>query len=131
MKQINKVFVEWDEINMLVSNIADDIIGSYPNIDSVLGIPRGGLIPAVLLSHKLDIPLVSVASPNTLILDDICDSGKTLEDTPGVYTATLLHKPHTSTFTPNIIGMEILHDSWIVFPWESDKAEAIQDYLKN
>lgn len=131
MKQTHKVFVEWDEISMLIHKIADDIIGSYPNIDSILGIPRGGLIPAVLLSHKLDLPLVSVAGPNTLILDDICDSGKTLENAPGAYTATLLHKPHTSTFSPNIKGMEILHDSWIVFPWENDDSETIQDYLKD
>ena len=27
-----------------------------PKYDSVMGLPRGGLIPAVMISHKLDLP---------------------------------------------------------------------------
>ena len=60
-----------------------------PTIDSVTGIARGGLIPAVMVSHKLDLPYVDAVGPNTLVIDDIADSGVTLEKAPGVYTAVL------------------------------------------
>ena len=30
----------------------------YPIIDSVMGLPRGGLIPAVMISHELNLPFV-------------------------------------------------------------------------
>ena len=39
---------------------------------------------------------------NTLVVDDICDTGVTLEKGPGVYTAVLHYKPHTSCFQPTI-----------------------------
>ena len=49
---------------------------------SIFGIPRGGLVLAVKLSHLLDIPLVlnrEDITGHTLIVDDIADSGGTLE----------------------------------------------------
>ena len=67
----NKIFLSWDDVNILVDNICDKIRHDQPNIDSVHGIPRGGLIPAVLISHKLGLPYVNVISPNTLVVDDI------------------------------------------------------------
>ena len=45
----------------------------------VYGIPRGGLCLAVSLSHYLNIPLLELPQDNCLIVDDIYDSGKTLE----------------------------------------------------
>ena len=51
----------------------------YPNIDSVMGLPRGGLIPAVMISHELGIPLVINPTKNTLVVDDINDTGHTLD----------------------------------------------------
>ena len=58
---------------------ASDLISSG-KIRSVAGVPRGGLILAVLLSHQLGIPLVYVeeATPSTLLVDDLADTGETL-----------------------------------------------------
>ena len=65
----------------------------------------GGLIPAVLLSHKTGIPYQQISTANTspeadlshvLFVDDICDSGKTLEKIRKTYNKcrilTLLNK---------------------------------------
>jgi hypoxanthine phosphoribosyltransferase len=131
LKVDNKLFLSWDDVNILVDSLCNKIRFDQPNIDSIHGIPRGGLIPAVMVSHKLDLPYVNVVGPNTLVIDDICDSGVTLENAPGVYTAVLHYKPHTSCFQPNLWANLHEGDEWFYYPWESKKADSIQDYLKN
>ncbi len=131
LKVDNKLFLSWDDVNILVDSLCNKIRFDQPNIDSIHGIPRGGLIPAVMVSHKLDLPYVNVVGPNTLVIDDICDSGVTLEKAPGVYTAVLHFKPHTSCFQPNLWANLHEGDEWLYYPWENKKADSIQDYLKN
>ena len=41
----SKIYLNWNDINSLVDIVAERIINDYPNIDSVHGIARGGLIP--------------------------------------------------------------------------------------
>ena len=100
----------------------------YPNIDSVMGLPRGGLIPAVLISHELNLPFVLHPGKNTLVVDDINDTGHTLSKAPGAYWAVLHNKP-TSKFKDCIYAKEV-GNQWIVYPWEREDSEAIPDYLK-
>ena len=126
---ISKIYLEWDTIHDLVDVMAEKIITNYPNIDSITGLARGGLIPAVLLSHKLDIPWTLAVHKNTLVVDDINDTGHTLSKSPGVYTAVLHHKP-TSVFSPSVYAEEV-GEEWIVYPWERDDSEAKQDYLQS
>lgn len=130
LKADNKIYLCWADINDLIDNICEKIPFNLPNIDSIHGIPRGGLIPAVLISHKLGLPYVNAIGPNTLIIDDICDSGVTLENSPGVYTAVLHYKPHTSCFQPNLWSKLHEGDEWLIYPWETKNSEPIQDYLK-
>ncbi len=127
----NKIILSWIDTNELVDILCEKIKFDLPNIDSVHGIPRGGLIPAVLISHKLGLPYVSAVGPNTLVVDDICDSGVTLDKGPGVYTAVLHYKPHTSCFKPNIWSEIHEGDEWVIYPWETKDSDPIQDYLKN
>ena len=95
-----------------------------------MGLPRGGLIPAVMVSHRLGLPLVTLPEPHTLVIDDIADSGVTLTNTPGIYTAVLHYKPHTSVFKPDVYSVEYKGDDFLVYPWEHEDAEPIADYLK-
>ena len=46
---------------------------------SIYGIPTGGLIPAFVISKKLGLPFVDMPNKNTLVVDDLIDSGRTLE----------------------------------------------------
>lgn len=125
-----KRYISWNEIDRLVEVLAGKVLTEIPNIDSIHGIPRGGLIPAVLLAHKLDLPWSNVMLPNTLVVDDICDSGKTIRDSVGVHTATLYTKL-SAVAQPTISAMTLINESqWIVFPWEKHDSETIQDYLK-
>ena len=124
----NKVFVYWDDISVLVDELCNTITSSGVQIKSITGIERGGLIPAVMISHKLNIPYVNKINKDTLVVDDICDSGETLKNTIAGYTATL-HYKKTASFTPDFYSKEV-GDEWIVYPWERTDSETIQDYLK-
>jgi len=130
LKADNKIFLSWIDVNDAVDNLCDKIRHDQPNIDSIHGIARGGLIPAVLISHKLGLPWTDAILPNTLVVDDICDSGVTLEKSPGVYTAVLHYKPHTSCFKPTLWSKIHEGDEWILYPWENKNSDSIQDYLK-
>jgi hypoxanthine phosphoribosyltransferase len=131
LKIENKIYLSWDDVSQLVDELCEKIITEVPNIDSVFGLKRGGLIPAVMVSHKLGLPWSDVMLPNTLVIDDICDTGITLKNTVGVYTAVLHYKPHTSCYIPNIYAYKHTGDEWIIYPWERKDSEPIQDYLKN
>jgi hypoxanthine phosphoribosyltransferase len=128
LKVGNKIILNWENVGSLVHKICAAILKDYPNIDSIHGIKRGGLIPSVMISHQLKLPWTYEILPNTLVVDDICDSGETLHNYAGVYTAVLYYKPHTSIFKPNIYGRIHNGDEWIIFPWENEKAKPIQDY---
>ena len=128
LKVGNKVFMYWDDISVLVEELCNTIAMSGIRIKSVTGIERGGLIPAVMISHKLNIPYVTKINKDTLVIDDICDSGETLSNIVAGYTATL-HYKKTASFTPDFYSKEV-GDEWIVYPWERTDSETIQDYLK-
>ena len=124
-----KAYFTWDDIHELVN-----IINSHipDNIEFIHGLSRGGLIPAVMLSHVSGIKYTNdinlFSKENTLIIDDIADSGETLKKWQGYTTATLVYKPHTSIIKPDIFASEHAGDEWIVFPWELEESQTIQDY---
>lgn len=134
----HKISYDWDWINHQLEVIGEQL----ENRDKpafVTGVPRGGLIPAVLASHKLDIPFIPLESATTLptknkaqilVFDDIADSGETLMylENHNFITATLALR-HDSRFTPDYVGEFINDDHWLVFPWEELSAKPIQGYL--
>ncbi|HHX67767.1 MAG TPA: phosphoribosyltransferase, partial [Gallicola sp.] len=48
--------------------------------DSIYPIPRGGYLPAIIISQELNIPISFELTKNSLIVDDLIDSGKTLSN---------------------------------------------------
>ncbi len=130
LKVKNKIYLSWDDVNQLVDNLCAQITESEIPVKSVFGLKRGGLIPAVMVSHRLGLPWSDVMLPDTLVVDDICDSGVTLRDCVCSYTAVLYHKPYTANFTPTFFAAMHEGDEWIIYPWENKDSEQIQDYLK-
>jgi hypoxanthine phosphoribosyltransferase len=137
---MNKSYIDWVEIDSLIFQLLYRIRTSNLKFKNIYGLPRGGLIPAVMLSHRLEIPLVKGdIGPDTLIVDDICDSGETLDKFVEKYqtlysfpfnlkTAVLHYKPHTSCFEPTLYAKKWNKDDWLVYPWEKKDSETIQDY---
>ena len=68
LKIDNKIYLGWDDVNDLVNALCEKITTECPTIDSVFGLKRGGLIPAVMISHKLGLPWSAVMYPNTLVV---------------------------------------------------------------
>ena len=89
-------------------------------VKSVFGVPRGGLVTAVRLSYLLNLPLVldpTEIQSHTLVIDDIADSGRTLEKYKNSLIATLYYS-QKSLVTPEFWIFK-KKDKWIVFPWET------------
>lgn len=135
---IEKKFYDWSWIDHQLEIIGEKLEKTNKP-DYISGVPRGGLIPAVLASHKFGIQFIPLESAkglsssqrqNILVFDDIADSGETLLNLNiyGFLTATLAFR-HNSKFLPDLIGEYINDDHWLVFPWEQENSKTIQDYL--
>ena len=133
MGEIKKIFLTWDDVYELLDKIHEQCKGT---IDYVTGIPRGGTILAIMYSHRFEVPYMKYTSnhyPKLLIIDDIADSGKTIFDLRGTMfnpKFATLHYKTTSVAKPEYYAQEIADDyGWIVYPWEKDNSNPIQDYL--
>jgi hypoxanthine phosphoribosyltransferase len=49
--------VDWDEIEALIFRLSHKILTNDLKFKNIYGLQRGGLIPAVMLSHQLGIPM--------------------------------------------------------------------------
>lgn len=126
-KAPERFFLSWEDIEDMVKVLAKNIEEAPVIVDSIYGIPRGGLIPATLLSHKLNIPMVEFPTENTLIVDDIVDSGLTLSRYAKYPFACLVYKPLTSHLIPTFFALNYVADYWINFPWEEKNSKKIPD----
>ncbi|MEV5598772.1 phosphoribosyltransferase family protein [Streptomyces sp. NPDC052496] len=48
--------MSWQTLGTLLTGLAEEIRAAGPLPDTVVGITRGGLTPAVALAHRLDVP---------------------------------------------------------------------------
>ena len=91
----------------------------FLELSGIYGIPRGGLCLAVALSHKLDIPLIQKPLKNSLIVDDVFETGYTLskfKNIEGANFFVLISKKKPIWWrTVNLTDKK----EWIVFPWEN------------
>ena len=53
----DKIFLSWKWVERQLDEIGDRLEG-IDKIEFVTGIPRGGLIPAVMMSHAFDIKYI-------------------------------------------------------------------------
>lgn len=117
--------MSWKEFDRATRFLARRIQKSKIKYSALCGIPRGGLMVAIRLSHLLDIPLTESESldfmnKNILIVDDVADTGKTLQFYVlyGYPTATLYWNPESS-IQPKFWIKRKSPKEWIIFPWES------------
>ena len=120
----------WDEFDKSVEQIANKC--KFFEFSGIYGVPRGGLCLAVALSHKLKINLISEPIKNSLIVDDVYETGLTLttfKDIEGATFFVLFSKIKPTWWNTVQISKK---NQWIVFPWEntlnskSDRKEYIK-----
>ena len=56
-KMAKKVVYDWDWVDQQIDSIGEKL-ESIEKPQFITGVPRGGLIPAVLMSHKFEIPFI-------------------------------------------------------------------------
>lgn len=115
-KTIEKVKVTWDAVDEFVT-LLEPLIAKN-NFTGVYGPPRGGLIFAVIISHRYNLPFLGAPQKGCLIVDDIIDSGDTAKswDNKG-YTIVSMFYNTASCVTPAYFKC-YKEGKWIVFPWE-------------
>ena len=110
-------YFTWTEFDKSVEHIASKC--NFLEISGIYGVPRGGLCLAVALSHKLKINLISKPIKNSLIVDDVYETGITLnnfKDIEGANFFVLFSKIKPTWWNSVFISKK---NEWIVFPWEN------------
>lgn len=136
-QQVDKV--SWEDIHMGVEMLAGWCEETFPDKKvSIYGIPRGGMIPAVMLVHLLESKgwsarftadlnhLMPNELHNLVVIDEICDSGDTFKVIkqlfPMAKTATLFHR-EGAAFQADYHSYIMFDDRWLQFPWELISAD--------
>jgi len=117
-----KYVVSWDEFQNIVESAIELIASHQLPFDSVFGIPRGGVAFAIAVAAHFKKPIVREPGPNTLILDDIVDSGATFSKFPRNYRIALFRKSTTPELPLNCFALRE-SDAWVEFPWETNVGE--------
>ena len=110
-------YFSWDDFDRSVEHIANKC--KFLEFSGIYGVPRGGLCLAVALSHKLQINLISEPKKNSLIVDDVYETGITLNNFKNIEGAkffVLFSKKKPIWWNSVNISEE---SDWIVFPWEN------------
>ena len=111
------VYFTWSEFDKSVEYIANKC--KFLEFSGIYGVPRGGLCLAVALSHQLKINLLSKPIKNALIVDDVYETGTTLnplKDIEGAMFFVLFSKVKPTWWNSVFISEK---NKWIVFPWEN------------
>ena len=142
--------ISWDQIHRDSRALAWRLDGKGPDAGSwrgLVAITRGGMAPAMIVARELDIRCVDTISVKSydwqkqaeaeilkspdadlmgdgegiLIVDDLVDTGKTLELVrklyPAAHFATVYAKPQGREMVDTFIT-EVSQDTWIFFPWD-------------
>ncbi len=143
--------ISWDQIHRDSRALAWRLDGKGPSTEgewkAILAVTRGGLTPAMIVARELNIRTIESVSVKSydyknqseaielkpanpeligegegiLVIDDLVDSGKTLEflreKFPKAHYATVYAKPKGVPQVDTFIT-EVSQDTWIFFPWD-------------
>ncbi len=109
--------LSWDEFDSCLIQLSLACRGKQ--FSGVYGFPRGGLCMSVAISHLLTIPFLNEPIPNSLIVDDVYDTGFTfnqIKNISGVTAFVWFSKVEPVWWD----AVEVCDPSeWLVFPWEN------------
>jgi len=113
--------IPWSDVAFFIDKVKQYCASKH--FTGVYGIPRGGLVLAVMVSYRTGLPLLQAPAKGCLIIDDISDSGKTLlhYKEKGYTIATMCYK-ESSLVEPDMYYRKT--EEWVVFPWEGGYDES-------
>lgn len=141
-------FITPEDIEQFVADSTRYISAIGKKDSVIIGLSRGGLVPAVYISHATSLPMIPVdysaeegrgtsAHTNIIlpldkyqtiyIVDDIVDTGKTVEFLKNLYESrghivhvlAVIEKNH-SVIKCDLSIYKSGGSEWIVFPWEPE-----------
>lgn len=142
----NMLTISWEQFQRDAQALGERLKDAGP-FDAMVAITRGGLVAAAIVARVLrirtietvsvvsydrtaqgDVKIVKPIAPDIaamgkrlLIVDDLVDSGTTMEIVrklcPGAHVATVYAKPKGRALADTVVS-EVTQDTWIVFPWE-------------
>lgn len=92
------------------------------------GVPRGGVPIALMLGSKLNVPITDKITKDTLIVDDLSDSGMTLRQYKDNDTAVAYVKAHAPE--PTYWGVQTPSDEWLTFPYEETESDIESNVIR-
>ena len=121
--------VSWSEIDSLIKILSDLISKSSRTFSCITTLSRGGLVPSRLLADHLGISTITVdekiISSDSLVVDDIFDSGATFEkilskvdDPSKLFFVTLFARRGKKYPDQLIYAQKTNNDAYVVFPWD-------------
>lgn len=138
--------VSWEEMHRNAKALAWRLVEKGP-WKGVVGITRGGLVPACIIARELDLKTVETLCISSydhqdqrkaqvlkeandigtgegwLIIDDLVDTGNTFviarELYPDAHYACIYAKPEGAP-TADTYVTEVSQDTWIHFPWDME-----------
>ncbi|KFE33559.1 xanthine phosphoribosyltransferase [Thioclava atlantica] len=143
--------VSWDQLHRDARALAWRLDGKGPddgNWRAVVGITRGGLVPAAIVARELDIRTVDTISiksyshqdqraaqvlkptqadlmenggEGVLIVDDLVDTGNTLKLVRDLFPKAQFATVYAKPMGAPLVDTfvtEVSQDTWIFFPWD-------------
>lgn len=134
-----KDFYKWSTFDKDIKKLSAELSAKPEwTFENIYGIPRGGLVVAVCLSHQMNLPVLlekEKITEKTLIVDDIVDTGETIakllldiKDFKKMVVASLYYHPDAK-FKPDVYAR--LKRNWVVFPFESEASSKYDRTFNN
>ncbi len=148
-KEFTAQLVSYEETYKLCKNLADIITHSSHSFDAIVAIARGGFPPARFLCDFLNIEklysiqikhyskgaekqekaeilnknLDNINNKKLLLVDDVNDSGKSLEVVYGVLDSAklvktaVMHEKDNTQFEADYKAKKLHEWKWLIYPW--------------
>jgi xanthine phosphoribosyltransferase len=144
-----RFLVSWDQFHRDCKALAWRLVEKQDEWAGIIGITRGGLIPAGIVARELDIKVIETIGissyddksqrevkilktvntemigdgKNWLVIDDLVDTGNTAkiirQTLPKAHFATVYAKPAGEPLVDTYVTW-VSQDTWIYFPWDVD-----------
>jgi xanthine phosphoribosyltransferase len=138
---MNTINITWERFHQDTRALIKQLPRGFA---SIIAVSRGGLVPATIIAHELNIRMIEtlciesydenkqrgsllhitkfprlMPSP-VLVVDDTISTGKTIESVQKVLTAhyAVVYAKPTETQFIDTFSVKVEQDTWLVFPWE-------------
>ena len=118
---IKKIYIDWNTMEQYCNKLAIQILKTSWKPDYIVGIGRSGLIPAVMLSHILEIPMHSLKVTLRDGAEEDCDHNCWMAEDAFGYVPeeerSTIKSRWDSKFQTNILVVDDINDTGATFAW--------------